>query len=120
VAAELLRSGALTPEEAARHPGRHVVVRSIGAEETASADVTAVTLHPDEAIVVVSDGVSDVLDPPVVHELIVGAQTAAEAARRLVAAALRHGASDNVTAAVVRHMASSADGSPGRGDSRAG
>ncbi|HEY8526264.1 MAG TPA: PP2C family serine/threonine-protein phosphatase [Acidimicrobiales bacterium] len=103
IAAELMRSGALSPEEAARHPGRHVIFRSIGAEDVVEPDITEVTLRPGDALVIVSDGVGDAVTPADIHEITMAAATADEAAQRLVTAALDRGATDNSTAAVVRH-----------------
>lgn len=120
MAAELMRAGAISAEEAARHPGRHVIIRSIGGEDRVAPDVTAATLRPGEAIVIASDGVGDVLAPTDVRDVTVGAPTAAEAARRLVESAVGRGATDNVTAAVVRQVASSGGGPPGRDDGRVG
>jgi PPM family protein phosphatase len=112
LAAELVRAGAISEDEAARHPGRNVIIRSIGGEDTVVPDTTPVTLGHGDALVLTSDGVSDVVGAADVHEITAAAGTATDAARRLVQAALAHGASDNVTAAVVRHVAGSADAAP--------
>ena len=109
LAAELARTGAISEADAARHPGRHVVTRSIGSEDRIAPDITATVLQAGEALVLASDGMSDVLDPTEIHAAAAGAATAADAARRLVDAALARDAGDNVTAAVVRHVALSAD-----------
>jgi PPM family protein phosphatase len=109
LAAELARTGAITEADAARHPGRHVVIRSIGGEDRVDPDITATTLHPGEALVLVSDGLSDVVDAAEIHAVTANAASADEAANRLVQAALGRGASDNVTAALVRRVAGSPD-----------
>jgi PPM family protein phosphatase len=109
LAAELVRSGAISEADAARHPGRHVVMRSIGAEDGVEPDVVEAALGPGEALVLVSDGLSDVVDAAEMHALTANAANADEAAGRLVEAALGRDASDNVTAAVVRHVAGSTD-----------
>jgi protein phosphatase len=109
LAAELARAGAITEADAARHPGRHVIFRSIGAEDRVEPDIGATSLRPGEALVLVSDGLSDVVDAAEIHAVTTSAATAAVAASRLVAAALAREATDNVTAAVVRHVALSPD-----------
>jgi PPM family protein phosphatase len=110
LAAELLRTGAITPEEAATHPGRNVIVRSIGPEEQVDADTTAVALAPGEALVLASDGLTDVMDAADVHEIVTATPGASEAAQRLVDEAVRRGTTDNVTVAVLRHVAVSGHG----------
>lgn len=112
LAVELVRTGAITPEQAASHPARHVIVRSIGHEEHVVADTRAVTLRPGDALVIASDGLTEALDAAGLHRLSDG--DAGHVARRLVDAALRAGATDNVTVAVVRHMASSGGASRSR------
>ena len=109
MAAELARSGAITAADAARHPGRHVIIRSIGGEDGVEPDIGGTALRPGEALVLVSDGLSDVLDAAEIHAVTANATTAADAAARLVDAALARDAHDNVTVAVVRHVAVSAD-----------
>lgn len=111
VAAELQRAGAISAGEAAVHPGRNVITRSIGAEDDVVADVRQVTLEPGDALVLASDGLVEALDDAEVHRLATGAPTATEAAERLVAAAVEGGANDNVTVAVLRRVASSGDAS---------
>jgi len=108
VAAELVRSGVISRDAARRHPGRHVVTRAMGAADTVIVDPAHVALHPDDQLVVGSDGL-EVLSEPEMQEVIRRAPTARDAARRLVDAALSGDASDNVTVAVLRHLQSCGD-----------
>lgn len=102
VAAQLVRSGTLTPEQAAGHPGRNWITRAIGPEEEVVPRTTPVHMAAGEALVIASDGL-DVLSTDEIHSLVSTAGDTAEAADALVAQALRSGSLDNVTAAVVRH-----------------
>ena len=112
VAAELHRAGAISEDEAAVHPGRNVITRSIGAEDEVVPDIRSVTLEPGDALVLASDGLGEGLDDGEVGRLATEAPSAADAAERLVAAAVEGGANDNVTVAVVRRVASSGDAVP--------
>jgi len=114
VAAALVRSGVISPGDAATHPGRHVLVQAVGTEDRIAPDIVAVDLAPGDALVLASDGVSDVLDDAAVAAAVAdptaaaaGGGDAEAAARRLVTAALAAGSTDNVTAVVVRHLARS-------------
>jgi serine/threonine protein phosphatase PrpC len=105
VAAELLRAGALSPEAARSHPGRHLITRAMGAAAAVEADIAEVALAPGDALVLASDGI-EVLEPTELLGVLEGAADAQEAADRLVGAAVARGAPDNVTAVVVRHLPS--------------
>jgi len=108
VAAELVRSGSISPEEALTHPGRHWITRAIGSRESIAAHTTVERLRPGDALLLASDGL-DVLSANRIHETMAAAISAKDAAELLVALALRSGAADNVTAAVLRHVPSSRD-----------
>lgn len=113
LAAELVRSGNLAAGDADLHPGRHMLVRAIGPEGHVEPDVVPVDLGPGDALVLASDGLSDVLDGPAIHRVVAGTTTAAAAARALVDASLAAHTRDNVTTVVLRRLASSAHGVAG-------
>jgi protein phosphatase len=106
VAAELLRAGAITAEEARNHPGRHLITRSMGSLDTVTVSPVAVTLAPGDALVLASDGI-EVVGESAMMELMSATPTpgtgdASWYARRLVYAALAQHTTDNVTVAVIR------------------
>jgi serine/threonine protein phosphatase PrpC len=117
MAAELVRVGAISRAEARHHPGRHVITKAIGSADTVVASHATMSLRPGDALVLASDGV-EVLDEATMADVMSGAAASADAARAVVAAALAHGASDNVTVAVVRHRAEALEGlaDPAAGD----
>ena len=102
LAAELVRTGAISPDEARRHPGRHVVTQAMGTTAAVTFSPVTVPLRPGDALVLASDGI-EALTEAAIMEVVDGAPDAQQAARRLVDAALAAGATDNVTVAVVRH-----------------
>lgn len=102
VVGDLVRAGALTAEEAVGHRGRHVVTRAIGIAEEVEPESFVVDLSDDEALVLASDGLSDVVVPADAVPVVAAAPTAEAAAHGLVALALARGTRDNVTAVVVR------------------
>jgi PPM family protein phosphatase len=104
LAAELVRAGVISRAEARRHPGRHLITKAIGADDTVVASPATVSLRPGDALVLASDGV-EVLDEGTMADVMSAATHAADAAHALVRVALDHGARDNVTVAVVRHRA---------------
>ena len=103
VAADLVRAGSITADAARQHPGRHVVTQAIGVGRKVRPSIRPAVLHPGDALVVASDGGSEL--PGDVAGILAGSASSEDAAGRLVRFALEDGATDNVTAAVVRHLA---------------
>jgi len=101
-AAELVRAGVLSVDEARTSPGRHVITRCIGGggPVVPEVDVAAVALPPGGRLVLASDGLS-VLDGAAMMEVVADTPEPPTIARRLVAEALAAGAADNVTVVVV-------------------
>lgn len=102
VAAVLVRAGAISPEEARDHPGRHMITQAVGSDRHLVFEPVAVTLAPGDTLVLASDGI-EVLDDAAILSVVSAAATASAVANRLVEAALAAGTTDNVTVAVVRH-----------------
>jgi protein phosphatase len=97
VVEELIQHGALTPEEARRHPQRNLITRALGTTKQVKADLFRETLVDGDAILLCSDGlVNEVTDQEILQEVLAGG-TAAEVCHRLLDRALDAGASDNVT-----------------------
>jgi protein phosphatase len=97
VVEELIQHGALTPEEARRHPQRNLITRALGTTKQVKADLFRETLEDGDAILLCSDGlVNEVTDQEILQEVLAGG-TAAEVCHRLLDRALDAGASDNVT-----------------------
>jgi serine/threonine protein phosphatase PrpC len=103
VAADLVRAGRITAAAALQHPGRHVVTQAIGVGARVVPSMRAVVLRPGDALVVASDGLSELPDD--VGDLLAGSASSEQMAAQLVRFALEEGATDNVTTAIVRHLA---------------
>jgi protein phosphatase len=105
VPAQMVSTGALSSADAEIHPYRHVLLRAIGTEAEVHVDLAEVHLAAGDALLIASDGLSNELAPADILPLVAGAATATEAAEALVREAVDRGASDNVTAVVLRHLA---------------
>lgn len=95
---EMVDAGALTPEEAEKHPHANVLTRAIGADG-ADPELDKITgrAEPGDRFLLCSDGLFKVLD----ERSIAGFVGGPDPARALIDAALRGAARDNVTAIVV-------------------
>jgi PPM family protein phosphatase len=105
--AEMLRMRMITPEQAANHPARSMLTRSLGGEPIVQVDVVKEAIRKDDTFVLCSDGVWDVVSRGDIAEVAVAIgsgdlPTPGDAARRLVDTAIGRGTTDNVTAVVVR------------------
>ncbi len=105
--AEMLRMRMISPEQAATHPARSMLTRSLGAELIVQIEISKEPLRKDDTFVLCTDGLWDVVPRTDIAD-VVGAldkgelATPADAAALLVRTAIERGAADNVTAVVVR------------------
>lgn len=92
----LLDSGQITVEEAQVHPHRAVVVRAIDACTTPEPDLQLLDLQLGDRLLLCSDGLSDLVDPRTIEQLV-GQPDLDAAVDTLIAAALAAGGRDNIT-----------------------
>ncbi|MEZ4217983.1 MAG: Stp1/IreP family PP2C-type Ser/Thr phosphatase [Myxococcota bacterium] len=100
VVAELVRRGLLDPADAAHHPRRNEILRSVGVEPKVLVDVRAVDTVPGDRLLLCSDGLCGCVDDDAIAPAL-AAGSPAQAARALVALANANGGPDNVTVQVV-------------------
>jgi protein phosphatase len=103
---EMLRMKLITAEQAAVHPARSQLTRSLGGDPTVQVELTRHDLRRGDVLILCSDGLWDVIsrsDLVEETELLQAAEVAtpAELAARLVTTAVKREATDNVTALVV-------------------
>jgi serine/threonine protein phosphatase PrpC len=96
---ELVDEGRLAPEDAAHHPWRNVVTRTINGTEGRVADIVPLSLRAGDRILLASDGLTDLVDEAVIAETL-ATRSDDDAVRALVAGALGRGGRDNVTCLV--------------------
>jgi serine/threonine protein phosphatase PrpC len=109
--------GLLTEEEAAHHPDRNVILRSLGVQPTVEVDLAAVRAEPGDCFLLCSDGLSSVVPEPDIRVVLERNQTA-DAARLLVDLANQRGGPDNVTVQVVRIPGGERAGEPRTDEAR--
>jgi PPM family protein phosphatase len=96
----MLDAGAITPEEARRHPQRSFVVESLdGDPQRTPPPVATLRARPGDRLLLCSDGLTDFVDEePIAAALRIADR--GECAQRLVDLALAAGARDNVSVVV--------------------
>jgi serine/threonine protein phosphatase PrpC len=94
----LVDSGRITPEEAAVHPRRSVLMRVLGDVDAAPEIDTAIhEVKAGDRWLLCSDGLSSYVSEDKISNILQTVRTAQGAADRLVKESLDHGAPDNVT-----------------------
>jgi len=100
----LVDMGQLTAEQAARHPARHMLTRSLGADEdNYQGDVQSAMLIDGDQLLLCTDGLTNMVDDATIAAILRGASSAQQACQTLVDAALKNGGKDNVTVALARY-----------------
>ena len=98
----LVDSGRITPEEAAVHPRRSVLMRVLGDVDAApEIDTQVLDTRPGDRWLLCSDGLSSYVAEDKIAAILAGVGTAQGAADRLVKESLDHGAPDNVTVVIL-------------------
>ena len=92
----LVDEGSLPREEVPAHPWRHVVLRSVNGNLEETGDIEPIALAPGDRVLLVSDGVSDLVEEARL-EAILARNADDEAAQMIVDEALTFGGRDNIT-----------------------
>ena len=93
---ELLRQGAITPEEALHHPYRNVITRALGSAETIEVDVSQVERVRGDRYLICSDGLTAYVGPDEMRAILLRTPLE-EAADMLLQLALDGGGRDNIS-----------------------
>lgn len=102
---ELIDQGAITSEQARRHPHRNVVTQALGVTDPQSLRVESVRgrLEPGMQLLLCSDGLTEEVDDAQIAAILARTDLSAqECVDHLILAALEGGGSDNVTVILVR------------------
>jgi PPM family protein phosphatase len=98
---DMLRMRLITPEQAANHPARSQLTRSLGAAPGVQVDIVRTPVHKGDSFVLCCDGVWDMVSRQEIAQAC-ALPSVAEVAEGLIALSLERGAPDNVTVLVVR------------------
>lgn len=93
---EMVRSGAITAQEARVHPYRSVITRAIGTDEAVTPDVFRTLKSPGDIWLLCSDGLNDMVEDEEIARVLAGCPLQ-EAAQALIDLALQGGGRDNVS-----------------------
>ncbi len=98
---EMVRLGELTEEQAKNHPDRHIITRALGAAETVEPDFFDYRLHPENILLMCSDGLSNMVDDDEIRQILEQPISAEEMADTLVGTANDNGGTDNIAVIII-------------------
>jgi protein phosphatase len=96
----LVDSGSLSPDEAASHPQRALLIRALGAPGASGADVSLHDARVGDRYLLCSDGLSAVVDTSAVRAALTTTTDPEQAVQRLIELAYQGGAPDNIACVV--------------------
>lgn len=102
VVEELVQRGTITREEARIHPDKNIITRALGTDSYVVADYFEYEFSPGQAIVMCSDGLSEMLEEDRIKEIITKTEDIQEAVKCLIDEANQNGGVDNVTVVALR------------------
>ena len=95
---ELVRLGQISPEEAEKHPQRHVLMRAVGAEPEIELDCKRIGMQTGDVFLLCTDGFSNMISNQELAEEFLELGSWDERLERLRKLTLERGAPDNFTA----------------------
>ena len=101
VVQELVDSGAISAQDAERHPDSNIITRAVGFNEEPMPDYWMLPVRNGLRLLVCSDGLTKELSDARLQDHLAAGLSAAETADALLSAALTAGGRDNVTVLVV-------------------
>lgn len=100
--AELVRTGAISSDEAKNHPQRNVIMRALSVGCQPVADIHEIEIEGDTLLLICSDGLTDYLGQEEILKEIEHQNQISETVRVLCNSALTQGGHDNITIVAVR------------------
>ena len=108
----LVDEGRLTPEAAASHPQRSLVMRALQSSVPAEPDLAMLKANLGDRYLLCSDGLSDVVSDETVHKTLMQFPDLDEAVAQLIDLAIRSGGPDNITCVLAEVIDTDSGGEP--------
>lgn len=100
--AEQVQAGALTPEEAAVHPQRNVITRSLGNRLDVRVDRAIYDLQLGDILVLCTDGLTNVVSEAEIQRAVLANRDSQAVCESLIRLANERGGPDNITVLIAR------------------
>ncbi|PWM44227.1 MAG: Stp1/IreP family PP2C-type Ser/Thr phosphatase [Clostridiales bacterium] len=97
---EMLDKNEITPEEAKRHPYKHVITRVLGVTSDVDVDIMTMDFGNEDVLLLCSDGLTNMLTDEEIEEVLAEFPYK-DACDELVRLANEHGGQDNITVTLI-------------------
>lgn len=98
----LIKSGAITEEDARYHSKRHIITRAIGGDKEVDPDIFEVKLMKDDILLLCTDGLHGEVEHDKIAEILNSGKPMSELCNMLITKANRCGGNDNITVVCVK------------------
>lgn len=99
----MVQRGELTREQAKNHPGKNLITRAVGTEQSVECDLYHLQMEKGQSMVLCSDGLSNTMsDQEILFEVVHGVHKN-DCCQRLLKISNYRGAPDNVTVVLVSY-----------------
>jgi protein phosphatase len=98
---EMVRAGKLTPQQASNHPKRNILTRVMGTSLSKEFDGYPYILEDECAVLLCSDGLTNMLDDDTLFNIINRGVSTDERARVLIEEANKRGGIDNISVVLI-------------------
>lgn len=102
---EMVRLGAIKPEEAKYHPDKNVITRAMGVSEKVEPDFFECRIKKGDRILMCTDGLSNMVEDAEIFRIIKSSRDIVEAVELLIEKANEKGGKDNIGVVVIEPFA---------------
>lgn len=97
-----LEKGLISEEDAKNSPQKNLITRALGIDAIAEADVHEFRTRPGDMYLLCSDGLSDLVDDPVIQGILTSERSLEDYTKHLIDTANANGGRDNISVILVR------------------
>lgn len=99
---QLIDANQLTIEEAKNFDRSNIILQALGTSEEVHVDVTSILLRKGDILVICSDGLSGMVEPEDIRDVVLSIENPIESCQKLTQMACDNGGDDNVTVIVAK------------------
>lgn len=100
---ELLRAGQISPDDAAYHPRKNVLVRALGTEAMTECEIQTIGWEVEDKLLLCSDGLTNKLMDAEIEDILSKQAVLQEIGEEMIGLANERGGEDNISIALIHH-----------------